>query len=252
MHRFSTSHDAARTATLSIWPWPKYETEVILRRSKIAKGSQLKNLREFVAGSVFSATKWNLKPKTASLIPRRVRRPAHMQMTQIMQSLPVLIAHSPREIRIAQPPVSRRLRHILQHTQLLLNHLLPLPRNLPPSRQNVVLHVAPLFRRHSPPGIFFRAKVRALLRVQVVPLIKLLPNPALLFRRQILERTAALQHAITLLRIQITHAVHEGTRRANTNLLPRPQRCPRSAFVRPPVFIRSIVMEFIRPAIKIV
>jgi len=39
MHRFSTSHDAARTATLSIWPGPKYETEVILRRSKIAKVS---------------------------------------------------------------------------------------------------------------------------------------------------------------------------------------------------------------------
>jgi hypothetical protein len=67
-----------------------------------------------------------------------------------------------------------------------------------------------------------------------------------------LERTAALQHAITLLRIQIAHAVYEGTRRANTNQLPRPQRCPRSAFVRPPVFIRSIVIEFIPPAIKIV
>ena len=173
-----------------------------------------------------------------------------MQMTQIMQSLPVFIAHSPRKIRIAQPPVPRRLRHILQHTQLLLNHLLPLPRNLPPSRQNVVLHVAPLFRRHSPPGIFFRAKVRALLRVQAVPLIKLLPNPALLFWRQTLERTAALQHTIPLLRIQITHAVYKRTRRAYAHLLPRPQRCPSSAFVRPPVSIRPI--ELIRPAIKIV
>jgi len=156
-----------------------------------------------------------------------------MQMTQIMQSLPVFVAHSPRKIRIAQPPVPRRLRHILQHTQLLLNHLLPLPRNLPPSRQNVVLHVAPLFRRHSPPGIFFRAKVRALLRVQSVPLIKLLPNPALLFWRQILERTAALQHTIALLRIQITHAVHKRTRRANTNLLPGSQRRSGSTFMRP-------------------
>ncbi len=164
-----------------------------------------------------------------------------MQMAQIMQRLPVLIAHSTRKIRVAQPPVPRRLRHILQHAQLLLNHLLPLPRNLPPSRQNVVFHVAPLFRRHSPPGIFLRAQVRPLLSAQMVPLIELLPNSALLFRRQILERTAALQHAIPLLRIQIAHAVHKRTWRANTNLLPRSQRGPRSAFVRPPASIRSIV-----------
>jgi len=154
-------------------------------------------------------------------------------MTQIMQSLPVLIAHSPREIRIAQPPVLRRLRHILQHSQLLLNRLLTLPRNLPPSRQNVVLHVAPLLWRHSPPGILLRTQVRSLLRVQTVPLIKLLPDPALLFRRQILERAAALQHAIPLLRVQIAHAIHKRTRRTNADLLPWPQRRSRRIFIRP-------------------
>jgi hypothetical protein len=79
----------------------------------------------------------------------------------------------------------------------------------------------------------------------MVPLIKLLPDPALLFRRQILKRAAALQHAIPLLRIQITHAIHKGTRRSNPNLLPRPQR--RSG----PIFIRPIIMIFIRPVIEV-
>jgi hypothetical protein len=61
-----------------------------------------------------------------------------------------------------------------------------------------------------------------------------------------LERMAALQHAVPLLWIQVAHAVHEGTRRANTNLLPRPQRRSRPALIRP------VIIKFIRPAIKIV
>src|SRR6266446_7145387 len=171
----------------------------------------------------FELQSLNSKPPS-SLIPRRIGRPAHMQMAQIMQRLPVVIAHSARKVRIAQPPIPCRLWHILKHAQFLLNHLLTLPRNLPPSRQNVVLHVAPLLWRHSPPGILLRTQVRSLLRVQTVPLIKLLPDPALLFRRQILERAAALQHAIPLLRVQIAHAIHKRTRRANADLLPWPQR----------------------------
>jgi hypothetical protein len=42
-----------------------------------------------------------------------------------------------------------------------------------------------------------------------------------------------LQHAIPLLRIQIAHAIHKRTRRANTDLLSRPQRRSRFIFIRP-------------------
>ena len=72
------------------------------------------------------------------LFLRPVRR-ANMLVTQIPQHLPVILAHPAREVWVIQMPIPRRLRHILQHAQFLLNHLLALPRHLAPLRQDVVL-----------------------------------------------------------------------------------------------------------------
>ena len=166
---------------------------------------------------------------------RRIRRSAHMQMAQIVQRLPVLIIQSPREVWIVQSLIARPFRHVLQYTKLLLDHLLALPGNLSPSRQHLIFHIVALFWRHSPPRIFFRAQIRSLLCIQVVPLIKLLADAVLLLRRKILKCSATLQHAIALLRCQITHAIHKRAWRTNTNLLSRLEHGTRRVFVPPAI-----------------
>lgn len=152
----------------------------------------------------------------------------------------VFVAHSARKVRIAQAPVARGLRHILQHAKLLLNHLLALPRNLSPLRQYIILNMLALLRSHPAPGILFRAQICPLLPIQVVPLVELLPDAALLLWSKVLKCFAVLQHTVALLRRQFAHAVDKRTRRAHSGLLSGPQRSW-------PVFIRPVV-EIVRIA----
>ena len=162
-----------------------------------------------------------------------------------MQSRLVFVAHSARKVRIAQAPVARGLRHILQHAKLLLNRLLALPRNLSPLRQHIILNMLALLRRHPAPGIFFRAQICPLLPIQAVPLIELLPDAALLLWSKVLKCSAVLQHTVALLRCQFTHAVHKGTRRVHSGLLSGPQCCSWPVFVGPVAEIVRIA-EIIR------
>src|SRR5882762_5447322 len=104
----------------------------------------------------------NEQLRAASLI-RRVRRSPNMQVAQISQRRPVVIAHPAREVRIVQPLVARRFRHILQHAQSLLNRLPALRRHLLPSRQHIIAHMVALRRRHSLPDLRSLAQLLLLL-----------------------------------------------------------------------------------------
>ena len=121
---------------------------------------------------------------SAFLLSRRVRRSADMQMAQIPQGRPILVADSFGKPRIIQPLIPRRFRHVLQHAQPLLNRLTPVGRHLAPSREHIILDVISLLRSHLRPDMFLYRLVRSLLRSHAIPLIKLLPDPALLLSRR--------------------------------------------------------------------
>ena len=87
------------------------------------------------------------------LFVRRVRGSANMQMAQIPECSSIFFAHPARKIRIIQPLIPRRFRHILQHTQPLLNRLPALRRHLLPSRQHIVADVVALIGRHLFPNL---------------------------------------------------------------------------------------------------
>src|SRR5579863_3022786 len=147
MRRMRTSHDAAHTV---LW-----------------------TARQNCATSKLSK-EWN--SDLLLLVSRRVRCAANMQVAQIVKRGFVFIAHAAGKIWIAQPLVACGLWHILQYAELLLNHLLALPRHLPPSRQHVVLDVILLLRSQAPPGALVFAKPLSLLWGHPVPLIELLPD----------------------------------------------------------------------------
>lgn len=132
------------------------------------------------------------------LLAGRVRR-AHVHVAQVLQCGALFAAEAAGEIRIVQALDACGFRHVLQYSQLLLHHLLTIPRHLAPPGQDIVLDVVALTRRQVAPRIFFLAQVRLLPRRHVIPLIELLANPALLVGRKILKRLAVLKHAIALL-----------------------------------------------------
>jgi len=103
-----------------------------------------------------------------------------MQMAQIPQGGPVFVAHPACERRIIQVSVASRFRHVLQHTQALLNSLLPLLRQIPPRRQYVVLDMVALLRRH------------------LLPHPSAFPHVLLLLRRQLAEALLILDHSLAI------------------------------------------------------
>src|SRR5260221_14417454 len=107
-----------------------------------------------------------------------------------------------------------------------------------------------LSRRQVAPGIFLLTQVRLLRRIHAIPLIELLANPALLIGRKILKRPAVLQPTVALLRRQITHLVHPGTRRSYTKLLARRRHitCTRAISLSV-VVTRSVIKIVVRPLI---
>src|SRR5258708_36791057 len=88
-----------------------------------------------------------------ALFVRRLRRSAYVQMAQVTQRGFVFFAHTPREIRIIQMLIARRLRHIFQHAQSLLDGPLAVRWQLLPLRQYIILNVLTLLRCKSAPHL---------------------------------------------------------------------------------------------------
>jgi hypothetical protein len=154
------------------------------------------------------------------LVWRRIRRPAYMQVAQIMQRGLVFFTQPASEVWIVQPLIARGLRHVLEDAQPLLDRLPTFRRKLPPRRQYIILNVVALFQRHLPPRLLALALVRFLLRCLAIPLPELFANAVLLFRRQIAKCRAVPHHALAVLRLQIAHRVDPRPRRAHPQLLP--------------------------------
>jgi hypothetical protein len=110
------------------------------------------------------------------LLVRSFGRATYMQMAQIAQSALIFFAHPARKVWIVQPLIARRLRHILQHPQSLLNRLAALRWHLLPFRQHIIAHVIALLRRHPLPDL------RALLQLFLLHW-RQIPQPLLVLRK---------------------------------------------------------------------
>src|SRR5260370_38379900 len=104
-------------------------------------------------GSLKEETNQIVSLRKRALFGRRVRRSAYVQMAQVAQRGFVFLAHAPREIRIIQMLIARRLRHVLEHAQSLLDRPLAVRRQLPPPRQDILLNVLALLRSKSAPPL---------------------------------------------------------------------------------------------------
>ncbi len=120
----------------------------------------------------------------AALFARRVRR-AHMQVAQIAQHGLIFIAHATREIRIIQMLVARRLGHILQHAQTLLNRPPPAIRQLLPLRRQIIPNVILLFRRQFLPLVSAPIQFLSVRRREVPLLVIVLDDLSLFLRTQV-------------------------------------------------------------------
>ena len=135
------------------------------------------------------------------LFLRPVRR-TNMLVTQIPQHLPVIFAHPAREVRIIQMSVARRLRHILQHAQPVLNGPLPVRRQLLPPGQHIIPNVTLLLRR------------------EPLPILCRSLHLLLLLRRQLVELSLIFRQPISLLRTHIPQTILHVRRRRGRRLLP--------------------------------
>src|SRR5712692_1531050 len=108
-----------------------------------------------------------------------------MQVAQIAECIFVFFPHTLREIRVIQMLIPRRLRHILQHRQPVLDRPLPVRRQLFPPGQNIILDVRLLLWRHLLPHASALAHLLLLLRWQLPETPLVLPQPHSFIRRQI-------------------------------------------------------------------
>jgi hypothetical protein len=115
----------------------------------------------------------------------RIRRTTHMQMAEIVECRLIFLAHPARKIRIIQPLIPGGLRHILQHSQPLLNCLPAVWRHLPPLREHVVANMIPLLRSHPLPNLRSVAQFLLLRRRQIPQPLFVLENFLPLLRRHI-------------------------------------------------------------------
>jgi hypothetical protein len=117
----------------------------------------------------------------ASLV-RRIGRSADVQMAQIPKRGFIFLAHAAREVRIAQMLIARRLRHILQHRQPVLDRPLPVRRHLLPPGEHLILDVRLLLLSHALPHFGAPPHVVLLLRRQLFEASLILLQPLALFR----------------------------------------------------------------------
>ena len=150
-----------------------------------------------------------------------------MQMTQIPQRRLILFTHPLRKPRIIQPLISRRLRHILEHSQPIPNRLLPVRRHLPPLWQHIIPHVLALLRRHP------------------VPHLRAIPQHLLLRRRQALQPLFVLQNPLPVRRRHILPAIlHVRLSRSRRPIQVRFRVC-----TRPRDGLRSAAIRSRRPIV---
>ena len=105
-----------------------------------------------------------------------------MQMAPISECGFIFLAHAPREVRIVQMLIARRLRHILQHREPVLDRSLAIRRQLLPPGQHIVLHVRLLLRSHTLPDFGAPAHVVLLRGRELVEASLILLQPLTLFR----------------------------------------------------------------------
>ena len=98
-----------------------------------------------------------------------------------------------------------------------------LGRHLTPSRQHIILDVVSLLRGHPPPDIFFRSLVRFLLRSHTIPLVELLSDLVLLFRRHPLEGGTTLEEPFALRQAASVAHLEATASARRLQLLPRRQ-----------------------------
>ena len=106
-----------------------------------------------------------------------------MDMAQITKRGFIFLAHATRKVRIVQMLIARRLRHILQHCEPVLDRPLAIRRQLLPLGQHIVLDVHLLFRGHALPDFGAPAHIVLLLRRKLVEASLILLQPLTLFRR---------------------------------------------------------------------
>jgi len=114
-----------------------------------------------------------------------------MQVAQVVQCRFVFVAHSARKVRIAQAPL-RATPAYFAARQASAESPAGAPTNLSPLRQHIFLICSRCSGVILPPGIFFRAQICPVLPIQVVPLIELLPDAALLLWSKVLKCFAVL------------------------------------------------------------
>ena len=105
-----------------------------------------------------------------------------MQMAQISECGFIFLTHPLREVRIVQMLIARRLRHILQHREPVLDRSLALRRQLLPTGQHIVLDVRLLLRSHALPDFGAPAHVVLLRGRELVEAPLILLQPLTLFR----------------------------------------------------------------------
>ena len=120
-----------------------------------------------------------------ALFVRRIRGSAHVQVAQIAQHRSVFFTHAARKVRIAQVLIPRRLRHVLQHTQTLLNCSPAIRRHLAPFRHHFVTHVILLLPRHLSPDSSTIEHFLPLRRGEVSKPVVVLDDLPFFFRAQV-------------------------------------------------------------------
>jgi hypothetical protein len=113
-----------------------------------------------------------------------------VQMAQIAQRCAVFRAHTAGKVGVVQMFIARKLRHVLENAQTLLNRFLSLWRQIAPVRQHVIFNVIPLLRGHLLPDPLAVAHVLLLLRRQLPKALLILQHPLSLFRTEALLVTS--------------------------------------------------------------
>jgi hypothetical protein len=109
-----------------------------------------------------------------------------MQMAQIAQRSAIFWTHPTSKVGVVQMLISRELRHVLEHTQTLLDGFLSLWRQIAPRGQHVIFNMIALLRRHLLPHPLAVAHILLLLRRQLPKALLVLEHSLSLFGAEVL------------------------------------------------------------------
>jgi hypothetical protein len=111
------------------------------------------------------------------LLVRRVGSAADVKVTEVAQGGAIFLAHAAGKVWVLEVAVPGGLRHVLEHAQTLLDCFLALWRHVAPGRQNFILDMVALMRRHLLPDAIPVAHVLLLLRRQLPEALLILHHP---------------------------------------------------------------------------